>query len=84
MLNSEFVHCMRTAFNPFMLNGISHCYQLKQSSLFEGILVGIFHFYSKLDKKLCNQTVETLIKHRVRQRRLIWAALFANVPEKEC
>ena len=31
MLNSEFVHCMRTAFNPFMLNGISHRYQLKQS-----------------------------------------------------
>ena len=31
MLNSEFVHCMRTAFNPFMLNVISQCYQLKQS-----------------------------------------------------
>ena len=31
VLNSEFVHCMRTAFNPFMLNGIPHCYQLKQS-----------------------------------------------------
>ena len=31
MLNSEFVYCMRTAFNPFMSNGISHRYQLKQS-----------------------------------------------------
>ena len=31
MLNSEFVHCMRTAFNTFMPNGISHRYQLKQS-----------------------------------------------------
>ena len=31
MLNSEFVHFMRTAFNPFMPNGISHRYQLEQS-----------------------------------------------------
>ena len=31
MLNSEFVHFMRTAFNPFMPNGISHLYQLEQS-----------------------------------------------------
>ena len=31
MLNSEFVHFMRTAFNPFKPNGISHCYQLEQS-----------------------------------------------------
>ena len=31
MLNSEFVHFMRTAFNPFMPYGISHCYQLEQS-----------------------------------------------------
>ena len=30
MLNSEFVHFMRTAFNPFMPNGISHHYQLEQ------------------------------------------------------
>ena len=26
-----FVHLMRTAFNPFMPNGISHRYQLEQS-----------------------------------------------------
>ena len=31
MLNSEFVHCMRTTFNPLMPNGISHRYQLEQS-----------------------------------------------------
>ena len=31
MLNSEFVHCMRTAFYPFMRNGISHGYQMKES-----------------------------------------------------
>ena len=31
MLNSEFVHFMRTAFNPFMSNEISNRYQLEQS-----------------------------------------------------
>ena len=31
VLNSEFVHYMRTAFNPFMPNGISHRNQLEQS-----------------------------------------------------
>ena len=31
MLNSEFVHFMRTAFNPFKPKGISHRYQLEQS-----------------------------------------------------
>ena len=31
MLNSEFVHFMRTAFDPFMPNGISNRYQLEQS-----------------------------------------------------
>ena len=31
MLNSEFVHFMRTAFNPSMPNGISQRYQLEQS-----------------------------------------------------
>ena len=31
MLNSEFVHFMRTAFNPCMPNGISHCHQMEQS-----------------------------------------------------
>ena len=31
MLNSEFVHFIRTAFNPFMPKGISHHYQLEQS-----------------------------------------------------
>ena len=37
MLNSEFVHFMRTAFNPFMANEISHRYQLEQCiSAFKG------------------------------------------------
>ena len=30
MVNSEFVHLMRSAFNPFMSNGISRRYQLEQ------------------------------------------------------
>ena len=31
MLNSEFVHFMSTALNPFMPNRISNGYQLEQS-----------------------------------------------------
>ena len=34
MLNLEIVHCVGTAFNSFMPNGISHRYQLKQSISF--------------------------------------------------
>ena len=54
MLNSEFVHCMRTAFNPFMPNGISHRYQLKQSI---SVLRDVRWYFSFF--KLCKQT-ETL------------------------
>ena len=71
MLNSEFVHCMRTAFNPFMPNGISHCYQLKQSI---SVLRDVRWYFSFF--KLCKQTVETPIRHHV------GSALFAFVPEK--
>ena len=35
---------MRTAFNPFMPNRISHRYQLNSPFLFEGMLGSIFHF----------------------------------------
>ena len=31
MLNSEFVHCVITAFKLFVPNGVSHRYRLKQS-----------------------------------------------------
>ena len=61
MLNSEFVHCMRTAFNPFMPNGIFQRYQLKQFISVLRDVGGIFHFYSNFNRKLCKQTVETLI-----------------------
>ena len=62
MLNSEFVHCMRTTFNPFMPNGISHRYQLKQSISVLRDVRWYFCFYSNFNRKLCKQTVETLIK----------------------
>ena len=46
MLNSEFVHCMRTAFNPFMPNGISNCYLLKLSISVLRDVRWYFSFYS--------------------------------------
>ena len=58
MLNSEFVHYMRTAFNPLMPNGISHRYQMKQSISVLRMLGGIFHFYSNFNRKLVKQAVE--------------------------
>ena len=45
--NSEFDHFMRTAFNPFMPNGISHCYQLEQSI---SVLRGVSWYFSILFK----------------------------------
>ena len=67
VLNSEFVHCMRTAFNQCMPNSIFHRYQLKQSiSILREVRWYFFHFYSNFNRKLCKQPVETLIRHRVR------------------
>ena len=82
MLNSEFVHCMRTAFNLFMPNGISHCYQLKQSISVVRDVRCIFQFYSNFNRKLCKQTVETLIRHCVRLRRLICVCTINLCPRK--
>ena len=82
MLNSEFVHCMRTSFNPFMQSGISHPYQLKQSTSVLRDVKWYFSFLFNFNRKLCKQTVETLIRHRVRLGRLSGSALFAYVPEK--
>ena len=82
MLNSEFFHFMRTAFNPFMPNGISHRYHLEQSiyvlrdvSLLGGI------FYSSFNRKLCRQTVETLIRCHILWR-LIWVCTICLCPTK--
>ena len=59
MLNSEFVHFMRTAFNPFMPNGISHGhrYQLKQSISVLRDVRSYFSFSFNFKRKLCKQTV---------------------------
>ena len=45
--NSEFVHFMRTAFNPFMRNGISHRYRSEQSI---SVLRGVRWYFSFLFK----------------------------------
>ena len=63
MLNSEFAHFMRTAFNQFMPNGISHRYQLEQSISVLRDVRWYFSFLFNLNRKLCKQTVETLGLH---------------------
>ena len=45
--NSESVHFMRTAFNPFKLNGISHHYQVVLGGIFIFIQVLIENYASK-------------------------------------
>ena len=45
MLNSEFVHFMRTAFYPFMPNGMFHHYQLEKSiSVLRDVMWFFFSF----------------------------------------
>ena len=46
------------------------------------MLGGIFHFYSNFERKFCKQTVETLIRHHVRLRRLIWVCTICLCPRK--
>ena len=78
--NSELVHFMKTAFNPFMLNWISHRYQLEQSiSVLRG--VRCYFSFSSFKRKLCKQTVETLIRRRI-LRRLIWVCTICLCPTK--
>ena len=74
---------MRTAFNPFMTNGIAHPYQLEQSiSVLRDVMFGgIFHFYSSFDRKLCKQTVESLIRRHILWR-LIWVCTVCLCPTK--
>ena len=52
MLNSEFTHFTRTAFNPFMPNGISHRYQLEQSITVLRDVRWYFSFYSSFNRKI--------------------------------
>ena len=75
------VKCI-TAFNPFMPNGISHRYQLDQSiSVLRGVRWYFFRFYSNFNRKLCKQTVETLIRRRILWR-LIWVCTICLCPTK--
>ena len=46
-----------------MPNGICHCYQFDQPISVLRVVGGIFHFYSNLDRTICKQTVEFLIRH---------------------
>ena len=83
MQNSEVVLCMRTAFKAFMPNGIYHHYQLKQSiSVLRDVRWYFFHFHSNFYRKLCEQTVYILIRHRVRLRRLILTCTICLCPRK--
>ena len=46
-----------------------------------GLLGGNFHFYSKLKRNFCTQTVENLIRRRI-LRRLIWFCTVCRCPTK--
>ena len=60
------------ACNPFKPNRISHRYHLKQTIFFQGLLGEYFYiFFSNFDRTICQQTVKTHIRRRVR--------LFCNV-----
>ena len=76
-----FIHLMRTAFNPFMPNGISHSYQLEQSISVLRDVRWYFSFFSSFNRKLCKQTVETLIRCRILWR-LIWVCTVLNLPSE--
>ena len=70
------------ALNPFKPNGFSYLYRKVESiSNFMGVLVGIFHFYSKSHRIFCKQTVETLIRRRV-MRRMVWVCIVCLCPTK--
>ena len=83
MLNLGCVHCLRTAFNTFMPNGISQRYHLKQSiSVLRDVRWYFSFSYTNFNRKLCKQTAETLIRHLVRLWRLIWVCTICLCPRK--
>ena len=69
--------------NPFMPNGISHCYQLDQPiSVFKGCLAVFFDFIQILmEHSVYKQTVETLIRRCI-VRRLVWVSTVCLCPTK--
>ena len=83
MLNSEFIHFMRSDFNPFMPNGDSHRYQLEQSiSVLRDVRwYFFFYFCSSFYRKLCKPTVATLVRRRILCR-LIWVCTICLCPTK--
>ena len=54
---------------------------IDRTSLFQilGVLGGIFHFYSNSNRKLCEQTVDTLVRCRFFQH-LIWVCTVCLCP----
>ena len=73
---------LNMVFNPFKPNGISNHYQLEQYISVQGMLGGIFHFYSSFNRIFCKQTVETLIRRHI-LRCLIWACTICLRPTKK-
>ena len=72
-------------FNPFMPNGISHCYLLDQSfSVLRVVGWIFFHFYSNLDRIIWKQTLETRIRvdRRCILRSLVWVCTVCIPPTK--
>ena len=69
------------SFNPFMWNGISHCYQLNQSISILRNVGWYFSLPSYFGRPFCKQTVNTLIRHCV-LRRLVWACTVCLCPTK--
>ena len=56
---------------------------IDRTSLFQmlGVLGGIFHFYSNLNRTFCKQTVVTLIRRHILWR-LIWVCTGCQCPTK--
>ena len=67
--------------DPFMPNGVSHCYELDESISNFRVVGGIFHFNSNFKRNFCKQTVENLIRRRI-LRRLIWFCTVCRCPTK--
>ena len=61
---------------------IYHLFLINLTSPFPWLqLDGIFHFYSNLDRTVCKQTVETLIRRCIVWR-LIWVCTVCRCPTK--
>ena len=79
--NSEFVHYMRTAFNPVIPNGISHRYQLEQSI---SVLRGVRWYFLLYQVLIENYASKQWRPWSYAAICGVWSgsALFAFVPQK--